>query len=245
MINNYSVSSFWHGGDLSDLEVTCIRSFLYHGYEYNLYLYNESKVDNIPEGVEIKDASEILSEDEIFYYQKGFNSGSVSGFSNIFRYEFLFKKGGIWVDTDLCLVSDDLDFNSTNVFVEEPSREKKVASCLIKSRMKNPILRKCIKTFNEYNKETMEHGETGPELVTKSVYNSNLNSLDFELKGSENYFPFSWKKIERVFYDEIEFNKNWKTIHFWNAWLDDQGIDKNGSYPSWSLYEKLKNKYMK
>lgn len=243
MSKSKTVSSFWYGDSLTELEVLCIRSFIYFGYQYNLYLYDD--VDKVPEGVNIKDASEILDRDELFFYQKGFNSGSVSGFSNIFRYKLLYDRGGTWVDTDLCLLSDSLGFDSHNVFVKEPKIQNKFASCLMHTKEKNRVMKKCIEGFNRYNKDNMKHGETGPELVSESIFKSNLNAMNVELKESGDYFPFNWKEIKRVFYDEIEVKKSWKTIHFWNAWITDKGIDKNQTYPSWSLYERLKNKFMK
>lgn len=237
------VSTFWHGNSFSDLELLCIKSFLYYGYEYYIYSYEDS-IKNIPSEANLVDASSIIDEEELFFYQNGFNSGSVSGFSNMFRYNLLNQKGGIWVDTDLCLLSEDLGFNSTNVFVKELDFKDKFASCLIKSKRKNHILRKCVQEFEKFNKEKMKHGETGPELVTDVIKNSNLRSMDVEIKESYNYFPFTWNEIENVFYDNIDIKDEWKTIHFWNAWLTDKGIDKNGSYPSSSLYEKLKNKFL-
>ena len=92
------IQSLWIGKSLSKLEQLSMKSFIDHGHTYHLYTYDN--VENIPNGVVVKDGNDILSKDEIYTYK----NGSVSAFSNLFRFTLLYKKGGYWVDTDLiCL----------------------------------------------------------------------------------------------------------------------------------------------
>ena len=74
------IQSLWIGGELSLMEQLSAKSFIDHGHEYHLYTYGDVK--NIPEGVIVKDGNEILPESEIFRYE----NGSVSAFSNYFRF---------------------------------------------------------------------------------------------------------------------------------------------------------------
>ena len=93
------------------MEILSMKSFLHNNHNYHLYTYGD--IGNIPEGVLVKDANKILPEKDIFRYQ----NGSVSAFSNVFRYKMLFEKGGYWVDTDLvCLKPFDFkeDFSISN-----------------------------------------------------------------------------------------------------------------------------------
>jgi hypothetical protein len=54
----------------------------------------------VPEGVTLRDAVEILPEQEIFQHV----NGSWAPFSDWFRFALLYKEGGLWVDTDIiCL----------------------------------------------------------------------------------------------------------------------------------------------
>ena len=108
------VQSLWIGDELSKLEQLSIKSFLDNGNEYHLYVYSDVK--NIPEGAVVKDANEIISEKEIFRYK----NGSVSAFSNFFRFVLLYKKGGYWADTDLVCIKK-LDFKEPYVISCEPS----------------------------------------------------------------------------------------------------------------------------
>lgn len=241
------VSALWIGNSISDLEKVCIKSFLDHGYDYHLYCYNKD-IDNLPEGVTLRNGNKILNKDKIFRYKSGFNAGSFSGFSNLFRYKLLYEKGGTWVDTDLCLLEDNLNFKKGNVFVTEVGEppDGKFASSLMRAKKGCPVFKFCLKKFSEVDTDFIVHGETGPELVTKAVKKLDLKTNpNVELKSGDNYYPIHWEKSERLFYDEIDINDGWITLHFWNAWVTSElGLDKNSQYPKWSVFERLKERYL-
>ena len=92
------IQSLWIGERLTKMEQLSIKSFVENGHEYHLYTYGDVK--GIPEGTTVKDGNEILDKSEIYYYK----NGSVSAFSNLFRFTLLYKKGGYWADTDLVCV---------------------------------------------------------------------------------------------------------------------------------------------
>ena len=93
------IQSLWIGDRLSTMERLCITSFLEHGHPFHLYVYDE--VANVPRGVILEDATEIMPRDKIFRYKE---HDSVSGFSNLFRYKLLLERGSYWVDSDeICL----------------------------------------------------------------------------------------------------------------------------------------------
>ena len=127
-MNSEIIQSLWIGPRLSNMEHLCIKSFIDFGHEFHLYTYD--KVDNIPEGVIVKDGNEILPASEIYRYK----NGSVSAFSNLFRFTMLFKRGGYWVDTDLACIRP-FKFDKDYVVVTEPSRDYRysiVTSCFMK-----------------------------------------------------------------------------------------------------------------
>ena len=106
-------NSLWIGEQLFPQHIMSINSFLQNGFKYNLYTYDEVK--NIPSGVNVLDGNVILPESEIWYYQKGFNRGSPSGFANLWRCQFLYEYGGLWVDTDIVLLKP-FDLNKKYIF---------------------------------------------------------------------------------------------------------------------------------
>ena len=89
------VQSLWVGKQLGDLEINCIKSHLRVGHIFILYIYNE--VDNIPDGTIIEDARKILNERYLALNNKfGFYP-----LADIFRFNLMYKVGGIWVDMDM------------------------------------------------------------------------------------------------------------------------------------------------
>lgn len=87
--------SMWVGERLSYLEVLCIKSFVDYGYDFHLYTYND--VEGVPDGVLVRDASDILPGDKVYLHK----SGHPAPHSDKFRYRLIAKNANyVWVDTD-------------------------------------------------------------------------------------------------------------------------------------------------
>lgn len=107
LAENKVVHGLWIGEYLSDIELLTISTYIAQGHEFNLWLYNSLKTP-LPQGTVVKNANEILPASKIFRYKYankyGHGKGSVSGFSDIFRYKLLYEHGGWWTDMDVtCL----------------------------------------------------------------------------------------------------------------------------------------------
>ncbi len=97
-----TVASFHEGGPLNLWERCCLRSFGDHGHVVRLYSY--SAID-LPEGVVAADAAAIVPAADFQAFISR-SPGAYAQFSDLFRYELLFRHGGWWIDTDvLCLSS--------------------------------------------------------------------------------------------------------------------------------------------
>ncbi len=127
------MNSYWGDGPLTQLERICLSSFVQNGARYNLYAYDEPS--GVPEGITVRDASEILPEERVFRYPAGtLNEGSLSGFSNLFRYTLLQHNGGWWVDTDVCCLRPfEADRDELYLREETQSGEFFVASCIFRA----------------------------------------------------------------------------------------------------------------
>lgn len=90
--------TLWIGGRLGTTERACLRSVMRQGHRVVLYCYSEP--EDVPEGVEIADAADILPESRIIRYR----AGGVALFSNHFRYELQRQVNCIWLDTDVYLL---------------------------------------------------------------------------------------------------------------------------------------------
>jgi hypothetical protein len=235
------VNSFWHGAELSDIERLCISSFLKNGVQYCLYLYERPA--NLPPGITVKNANEIIDRSRIFTYRAGtFNLGSVAGFSNLFRYTLIHERGGWWTDTDLCYVNGFAE-ESAEMFFAEPSQggDFRVATALFKSPAGSAPLRYCLDRFAEKDVTKIVHGETGPSLLTSSILTCAKRA---EVLAADTVFPVAWWEYQRLFFDENLSIDNCAAVHFWNAILDSAGVDKNAAYPAKGAFEQLKRKYL-
>lgn len=96
------ISGLWIGDTLPPLAELCIRSYLAHGVNFQLFTYQ--KYDNIPSETIIRDANEILEHNQIFYHE----TGSLAPFADWFRSIFLFEEGGLWTDMDVACLSPDV-----------------------------------------------------------------------------------------------------------------------------------------
>ena len=95
-----TVNGFWIG-EIGDLQLLSMESFIKQGHKYILCSYDVKKMKKIvPKGVIVEDANEILDNKYIFRHW----SGNLATFADIFRYKLLYERGGWWVDLDLiCL----------------------------------------------------------------------------------------------------------------------------------------------
>lgn len=101
------VSTFWWGEKLGPLEYLTLKSYLDHGYEVDLYVFDEVK--NVPAGVRLKGAAMIAAS------PRQWGAGDVRIYSDYWRFCFLADVGGTWIDTD-CPVVRKLDFIETSEF---------------------------------------------------------------------------------------------------------------------------------
>lgn len=225
------VSSLWIGGNLPKLSILCIKSFLKNNYKYNLYTYEN--IENIPAGVQLKNAEEILPKSEIFTYR----NGSVSAFSNLFRFTMIKKTGIPWVDTDM-YCRKNFDFSKTDiVIVSEPDDEyqnQKPTSNLIKLPKEHPALDKAISICQSY-REKIYSGDfkwgLGPLAIREIVkefelekfvkpwyFSNNCNNHHYQIlyrnKMLKKYAKFV-KQDKGIFTPDKAPEDNY-FIHLWN-----------------------------
>jgi hypothetical protein len=87
------VASLWIGTRLQYLNQVCLISHLKHGHPVTLYCTDT--VENVPEGVEVRQANEIMDIDMNVVAET-----SASFLSNVFRYKMIRATGAVWIDCD-------------------------------------------------------------------------------------------------------------------------------------------------
>ncbi len=96
------VAGLWIGDTLPPIAELCIRTWLDHGISFRLFTYRD--YDNIPEGTNVQDASQIIPKELVFRH----DNGSLAPFADWFRNTWLEQAGGFWTDLDVACLSPDL-----------------------------------------------------------------------------------------------------------------------------------------
>ena len=209
------VNGFWYGTELGELEKLCINSWIENGYEFNLWLYDDIEV---PEGVIVKNASDIISIDEYFTYDDGVSKGTAVAFSNLFRSNLLYQRGGLYIDLDvLCL--RPYNFDKRFVFSRQIDSEwgYHVATCIIYSENTEEEI------FNDWSNRIIEtknvssiaHGDLGPHLFTRLIELYNLKKY---VLPKRNFCPIDWESYK----DVLESNFDSYGVHLYRSLWDDE-----------------------
>ncbi len=233
------VQSLWIGRKLSAMERLSIASFLAHGHEYHLYVYEE--IENAPKGTVLKAADEILPESMIFQYR---SHPSHAGFSNFFRYKLLLSRGGWWVDTDVVCLKP-FAFEDPHVFASERVSGHEVpTTAVLKAPPGSEVM--------AFNWEICQScpdptdvvwGEHGPQLMERVIAKFGLRSL---VKAAQVFCPLAYDEWEEVLSSENArfVDENTHSIHLWNEMWRRGGRDKEASYAPNCLYERLKATFL-
>lgn len=232
------IQSLWIGPRLSVMERLSITSYLAHGHTYHLYVYEEPA--NLPPGLVLRDASDILPASMIFQYAE---YESYAGFSNFFRYQLLLDRGGWWVDTDtVCLKR--FPFAEDYVFASEPIKDREVVT---NSTMKAPagskLLAEAYRICERKNPSDLRWGETGPRLIATLVGQFGLEAY---VQPAATFCPVAYDAWEQVLDPEAEwaFAPATHAVHLWNEMWRRAGKDKEAIYHQDCLYETLKRRHL-
>ena len=93
------VNCFWQGPRLDDLQQISLLSMLRQNYKVRLFCYDP--IVNVPAGIELSDAREIMPDHELRIHR---GTGSPALGTNKFRYLVMKMGLGVWLDTDVLLI---------------------------------------------------------------------------------------------------------------------------------------------
>ncbi len=236
---DHLIQTLWIGARLSTMEQLSIRSFLNHGHEYHLYVYEE--VEGVPPGTIIKDARDILPDNLIFQYG---GSGSYAGFSNFFRYRLLLEKGGWWVDTDVVCVRPFI-FDTSHVLATErdPRGREFVTSGIIRAPRGSELMQRAWEICQSKDRQQLRWGETGPVLMHHLAMRHSFMPFAQAPEVFCPIDPSNW--IDAIMPHRIvDFEDHTYGIHLWNELWRRHGIDKDEIYAPACLYEVMKKQHL-
>lgn len=227
-----TIQSLWVGGEVSLFEQLSIASFISNGHDYHLYTYKNIKV---PEGAVLKDANKIIPKVNIF--KDKISSKSYTQFADIFRYRLLSEKGGWWCDTDtVCLKR--FDFKEKYIFGWQD--KNLIANGIIFSYPHSELIVNLYPAAKKIDKAVV-WGETGPQLLTKTVKNMKLTCY---AKEPWVFYPIHPTKIISMFEYNRRIPRKSYALHLWNEILRLARIDKNRIYPNNTIIGKLQKIYL-
>ena len=228
--------TLWIGKALGAIERACLKSVLRQGHTISLYCYEP--VMGVPEGVEIRDAAEILPAESIVRH----HSGSVALFSNWFRYELQRRALGTWLDCDAYLVAP-LESESPYLFGEQAPGEINVG--VLRIPPDSPLLPALIEPFYEKTVPRwllgrarpaaywrllttgrsgiakMPWGYLGPTAMTSLAKQHGLFQLAL---SPEVLYPVRWQDADWIMKPELKVEDvttpRTVSIHLWNSKIE-------------------------
>ena len=191
------MQSLWVGTRLSTMEQLSIRSYLDQGHDFHLFTYGS--VEGVPAGASVRSGEEVLPAADIFRYRRGRGRGSVSAFSNRFRYRLLLDRGGWWSDLDsVCL--KPLEFAEEHVFGYErsPDGGTLVGTGLFKAPAGSRLMEYCWHATREVDRSRLEWGEIGPRLMTRAV---EAVGVPVRIMAPGVFFPIDFWRVWQLVLD--------------------------------------------
>lgn len=240
-----------------------MSSFVAHGHGVSLHVYEPPA--NVPEGVTLSDASEVLPRERVFKHAE---SGSFAMFADAFRYRLLLDRGGLWVDTDVVCLKP-FAFDSPEIFgwqdervinnavlglpqghrlaqwmnecCERPDRILPYDSRRMRRRK---LMRRWLPGSSRRN---LTWGETGPTGLTAAAQHLRCTSAALPFW---HFYPIHYLNWHTVFDSSLRDNPGLIAgshgLHLWNEMARrSPGFDKNGRFPPDSLFERLCARYLK
>ena len=200
-----------------------LQSFVDNGHVFHLWTYGP--IDNeLPEGVVLEDANQILSEERIFRYKNfnkyGHGKGSVSGFSDILRYKLLYDKGGWWIDMDVTCIKP---LNVTTPYFFRKHHDLALVGNVMKCPPKSALMLACYQQASAEVDEDNTDWHKPIEILNTHVF---VNNLQQYIYGNVSNLDM-WHEIAGLITGNQQVPANYYFIHWMNEEWRSRDIDKN------------------
>lgn len=248
--SNQVIQGFWHG-PLTTMERLSMQSFLNQGCEFHLYAYSD--LENVPSGVVVKDANEIVPESRVQSFRCS------THFSDFFRVALLLQRGGWNTDLDNILLKS-LGFTDSAYCFYRDQEESTISLALSKAPIGSPLMRHLydyIGGMKQEERDQLSWQAIGPDLTHGAIDYFGLSAF---AQPGYVFDPVHWSRAKELVDPAAKWDlSRSRSVHLFHAaWNDgpqdrlgrgwDLGqpsskrIDTDGSYHPDCLYERLKRK---
>lgn len=244
MTKKFYVQSLWIDPVIGDLQLLCLNSFIKNNIEFHLYTYKE--ISNVPDGVVVKDANEIIDQKLIFKD----NKKSYATFSDWFRIKLLYNVGGWWVDCDVLFIKR-FNFNAKYVFATESffNKEKleiRICNAVLKMPKKSVVGKKVLDRIQtrleETNVEEIAWTEIGAGFLRDELIDEGLEKY---ILIPQVFCPNAWNTFSNVTADAgLEIDDDTYAIHLWNKMWEWNNIMPLESLQHGSVLASAKSKFL-
>lgn len=243
-----TINFLWIGDYLDKMCQLTLKSFLDFNHEVVLWTYKKD-IKNIPSGVLVKNANDILEQSKVFSYT-GIGDcrlGSYGGFSDIFRYHLLYEVGGWYCDMDVTCLGSFSSLDGCDYVIRPHNSCGSVAN-IIKTPKGTDFIKGCIYDTEKVVTEKNDNWILPLTILNKNIKNFNLEKYKTpkEYFGNDDIedlydilrFPFIKEKIKLPKY----------AIHWCNEAVStgrwDKNIKRNWETPlPTTLYYRLLKKH--
>ncbi|PTX55646.1 hypothetical protein C8N43_0285 [Litoreibacter ponti] len=250
MSKDYAIAQLWIGGNLSYMEQLCAVSFRDAGHHVKMYTYGD--VGNIPDGIEVCDANEIMSIDTVIAHKR---TGSPAPQADKWRYNMLTKTDDqIWADTDAYCVKKFTTPNGhfhgwesahhiNNGVVGLPADSDTLAGLIDFTSDEYAIpdwFNEDLKAEMRAKKEAgdpvhvgeQSWGVWGPQALTHFLHKTGEHKYAMPI---EALFPISFKQRRMMLKPNEDLSHritdNTLSIHFWGRRMRMRIIEREGGEP--------------
>jgi hypothetical protein len=232
------IQALWVGERLSTMEQLCISSFLHHGHEFHLYVYQDTQ--GIPPGTVVLDGNSVLPASRIFTYRE---HKTYAGFANFFRYKLLLERGGWFVDADTVCIRP-FDFPEEYIFSSEGINGRQLVNVgAVKVPAGSPVMRYAWAACERMDVSELKWSQCGPTLFRQAI---EACALERYVQPPAAFCPVHFSVWESMLEPSASwaFDETTYAVHLWNEMWRREGRDKDAVYAPGCLYAELKSRYL-
>lgn len=226
---------FWAGPRLSPYEELGLLSLVARRQRVFLFSYDRSL--QVPQGVELVDANEILPARQIHQFTFPNGETAPSPHANLFRYEALKQFGGWYCDLDVVLAHDAPPGVDVSFAHED---EHTINNAILRFPANAPLMAAAAGAARNLMSGD-EWGASGPKLLTRLVREMNLGKL---ARPADAAYPVRTTEVMQLFLCEHREELETRAakadfVHLWNQIWRRVRIPKELGPPQGSFLDAL------